>query len=61
MKSYIYLDKNFDLPLIVTGSAREMAEKRGVKTDSIYQVIAKAKKRGHRCRYLVVEEEEEEA
>ena len=59
MKTYMYLDKDYDLPLIVAGSAREMAEKRGIKRDSVYEIISKAKRLGYRCRYVVVDEEDE--
>ena len=59
MKTYMYLDKNYDLPLIIAESAREMAEKRGIKKQSVYQIISKAKRLGYKCRYVVVDEEEE--
>ena len=59
MKTYMYLDKNYDLPLIIAESAREMAEKRGIKRDSVYEIISKAKRLGYRCRYIVVDEEDE--
>ena len=59
MKTYMYLDKNYDLPLIVAESAREMAEKRGILEQSVYQIISKAKRLGYKCRYIVVDEEDE--
>ena len=59
MKTYLYLDENYDLPLIVAESAREMAEKRGILEQSVYQIISKAKRLGYKCRYVVVDEEEE--
>lgn len=59
MKTYMYLDKDYDLPLIIAESAREMAEKRGILEQSVYQIISKAKRLGYRCRYVVVYEEEE--
>jgi len=59
MKTYMYLDENYDLPLIIAESAREMAEKRGIKKQSVYQIISKAKRLGYKCRYVVVDEEEE--
>lgn len=59
MKTYMYLDKDYDLPLIIAESAREMAEKRGILEQSVYQIISKAKRLGYKCRYVVVDEEEE--
>lgn len=59
MKTYMYLDKNYDLPLIIAESAREMAEKRGILEQSVYQIISKAKRLGYKCRYIVVDEEDE--
>ncbi len=59
MKTYMYLDKNYDLPLIIAESAREMAEKRGILEQSVYQIISKAKRLGYKCRYVVVDDEEE--
>ena len=60
MKTYMYLDKDYDLPLIVAESAKELAEKRGIRRDSIYEIMSKAKRRGHRCRYIVVDDEDDE-
>jgi len=59
MKTYMYLDKDYDLPLIIAESAREMAEKRGILEQSVYQIISKAKRLGYKCRYIVVDEEDE--
>lgn len=59
MKTYMYLDKDYDLPLIIAESAREMAEKRDILEQSVYQIISKAKRLGYRCRYVVVDEEDE--
>ena len=59
MKTYMYLDKNYDLPLIIAESAKEMAEMRGIKRDSVYETLSKARRLGYRCRYIVVDEEEE--
>ena len=59
MKTYMYLDENYDLPLIIAESAREMAEKRGILEQSVYQIISKAKRLGYKCRYIVVDEEDE--
>lgn len=55
----MYLDENYDLPLIIAESAREMAEKRGILEQSVYQIISKAKRLGYKCRYIVVDEEDE--
>ena len=60
MKTYMYLDENYDLPLIIAESAREMAEKRGIKKSSVYQIISKARRLGYRCRYVVVDDEDDE-
>ena len=38
---------------------REMAEKRGILEQSVYQIISKAKRLGYKCRYIVVDEEDE--
>ena len=59
MKTYMYLDEDYDLPLIIAESAREMAEKRGILEQSVYQIISKAKRLGYKCRYIVVDEEDE--
>lgn len=59
MKTYMYLDENYDLPLIIAESAREMAEKRGIKRDSVYEIISKARRLGYRCRYVVVDDDDE--
>ena len=55
----MYLDENYDLPLIIAESAREMAEKRGIKRDSVYEIISKARRLGYRCRYIVVDDDDE--
>ncbi len=59
MKTYMYLDEDYDLPLIIAESAREMAERRGIKRSSVYEIISKAKRLGYRCRYVVVDTEDE--
>lgn len=59
MKTYMYLDENYDLPLIIAETAREMAEKRGIKKQSVYQIISKAKRLGYKCRYVVVDDDDE--
>lgn len=59
MKTYMYLDEDYDLPLIVAESAKELAEKRGILEQSVYQIISKAKRLGYKCRYIVVDEGDE--
>lgn len=55
----IELDQ-YELPTAVAGSVSELARICGVTTDTIYSARFHAKEHGHRCRYLKVEEIDEE-
>ena len=55
----VSMDK-YELPLIVCDSAAELARRIGVPTVNIRSAISKAKKRGHRCRYVRVVIDEED-
>ena len=49
----------YELPVAVADSARELAALRGVWVSSIYHAIRNAKERGYRTRYVRVELEED--
>lgn len=49
----------YELPLAVADSIEELAELCGVKVTSIRSYICHAKKYGTRCKYVVVEVEDE--
>ena len=51
---------DLELPLVVAGSAEELARKNGKTTNNIYSAISKAKTRGYRSRYVKVEVEDGE-
>lgn len=58
---YMYLDKDYDLPMMVEDTAKEMARKLGTTAQQIYNTIHKAKISGGKCRYLKlwIDEEDE--
>lgn len=52
----------YELPLAVADTVRELSALIGVREDAIRSAMSKARKRGNRCRYVkvVIEEEENE-
>ena len=50
---------DLELPLVVAGSATELARKVGKTTNNISSSISKAKTRGYRSRYVKVEMEDD--
>lgn len=60
MKLYVYLDKDYDLPMIVEDSARALSEKLGVRKQYIWESIKYCEKVGKPCRYLKLEIEDYE-
>ena len=51
---------DLELPLVVAGSATELARKIGKTKNNIYSSVSKAKTRGYRSRYVKVEVEVED-
>ena len=61
-KKYIWMKvdvKNNDLPLVIAGSAGQLAIKCGVKVESIRQTVSRAKRKGWHCKYIRVEDDGE--
>ena len=52
--------KNNEEPLAVADSQRELAKLCGVKESTIRESICRAKKRGWKCRYIKIEDIEED-
>ena len=55
---YVYMlvtEDKYELPLMVTDTAQEMARKLGLCKDSVASAICKAKKDGRKCKYVRVE------
>ena len=44
-----------ELPLVVADTAEELARKTGKKANTIASAIIKARQKGYRCQYKVVE------
>ena len=60
MRLYMLVTKDqYELPLVVAGSAEELAKRVGVSPKSIYSAIWKAEKYGRKCKYRVVDVEDE--
>ena len=60
MDVWMLLDENFDLPLCVCDSATELSKVTGIKKQSIYESMSRAKKLHKPCRYIKVYIEEED-
>ena len=50
---------NNDEPLAVADTQRELAELCGIKETSIRETMSRAKRRGWRCCYIKIEDDEE--
>lgn len=50
----------YEFPLMIADSQKELAIMCGVKRASIARQICKAREKGHRCSYVRVEVEEDE-
>ncbi|MCQ2106530.1 MAG: hypothetical protein MJZ26_12150 [Fibrobacter sp.] len=59
MNLYMEVSKDeYELPLVVTDSVRELAEITGVKESTISSTICLARKRGSKSRFVKVEVDE---
>lgn len=50
----------YELPIAVADTIEELAEMCGVKVNTIRSYICHAKKNGYRCKYIKIEEGENE-
>jgi len=46
-------------PIAIADTAGQLAIKCGVKAKTIYQCVSRAKRKGHRCCYIKMEDDEE--
>ena len=46
-------------PIAIADTAGQLAIKLGVKATSIYETVSRAKRKGHRCCYIKMEDDEE--
>ena len=61
MRVYMEISRDiYELPLIVTETSRELANLCNTTVDNIHSCMSKAKKNGHRCRFVAVDIDDEE-
>jgi len=62
MKLYVYIDKSnkYELPLAVATTMRELSRMTGVSEANIASCISKAKRRGSKSRFLLIEVEDDD-
>lgn len=49
----------YELPVAVADTGKELARICGVSENNVYNTMTKARKLGHRCKYIRVEVEED--
>lgn len=49
----------YELPVAVADTGKELARICGVSENNVYSTMTKARKLGHRCKYIRVEVEED--
>lgn len=62
MKKYLWMKvdlKNNEEPLAVADTPKELAKMCGVKRTSILETMSRARRKGWRCSYIKVEDDEE--
>ena len=63
MKKYLWMKVDLDNneePLAVADTTRELAKMCGVKRESIMQMVSRARRKGWKCSYIKIEDDEDD-